>query len=188
MNKQHDWKALETEFIQGDMGQRELARMHDITNYSLVTAQARKHEWVRKRTEYRAQTEDRTIYRMADDEAKRRVRELRVRDNAIEAIDEAISKMRADMKATRKVFKDDKWVDEPLVVIRPQDMAMLIDRLQVLFGKPTAITEERQLGISLATHDPDLFRGIIEATRGVAATGGDAASSPLPRIGGAREN
>jgi hypothetical protein len=113
---------------------------------------------------------------------------MQVRDNAIEAIDEAISKMRADMKASHKVLRDNQWVEEPRMVIRPQDLAILIDRLNVLFGRPSNISEERNLGISISgTAGTDVLRGIVEATRGLSVAG-DAALSPIPRSGPTREN
>ena len=189
MNKQHDYDALEREYIVGDMGLRELARMHGIANHSLITSQSKKREWTRKREEYRRGASEQAVVYMADAEGMRRAQEARVRDNAIEAIDEAITKMRADMKATTLRLKGSEWVEEPLVIIKPTDVAMLIDRLNVLFGRPSSITEERNLGISLSSGgvSPDLLRGIVEATRGISDVGG-AASPPFPRADRAREN
>jgi hypothetical protein len=125
---------------------------------------------------------------MADDEGKRRAREAQVRDNAIEAIDEAINAMRLQMKATHKVLRAGEWVDEPLVIIKPPDIAMLIDRLQVLFNRPSSITEERTFGISLSAGGvgTDILRGIVEATRGLGSTGAE--RSPIPRLSRTGEN
>lgn len=188
MNRRHDYDALEREYVRGDMGLRELARSHGIT-HSLITVQSKNREWNRKREEYRTQASERAVVHMANDEGKRRAQEARVRDNAIEAIDEAISKMRADMKATHRVFRNNEWIEEPLVVIKPTDVALLIDRLNVLFGRPANITEERSLGINLSAGgaSPELLRGIVEATRGITDTSG-AARSPIPRTDRAREN
>lgn len=188
MNRKYDYDALEREYVRGEMGIRELARMHGIRNHSVIAVQAREREWTRKREEYRLGASEKAVVLMADQEGTRRAREARVRDNAIDAIDEAITKMRADMKATHRVFRSGEWIEEPLVVIKPQDIALLIDRLQVLFNRPSQITEERSLGVNLtAGATPELLRGIVEATRGISDTG-RAASSPIPRIGGAREN
>lgn len=190
MNTKYDYDALEREYIKGTMGLRELARTHGIVNHSIITAQARKREWVRKRQEFQEGAANKAVVLMADDEGRRRAQEARVRDNAIEAIDEAITKMRADMKATKQVFIGGVQVEVPLVVIEPKDIALLIDRLNVLFGRPANITEERSLGINLSAvgNSPELLRGIVEATRGLDALGSGPTGSPIPRLGGAREN
>lgn len=189
MNKKYDWDAIERQYVSGTMGLRELARINGIENHSLVMAQSRRRGWAKKRAEFEDRADSRTVVLMADREAARRAREVAVRDNAIDAIDEAITTLRSQMKKTRTVFRNGEYVQEPLVIMRPQDLALLIDRLNVLFGRPSNITEERSLGISLAARGagPDLLRGIVEATRGV-SDAGSSASSPIPRIGGAREN
>lgn len=189
MNRKFDWDDIERQYITGDMGLREVGRENGVTNHSLVLAQAKKRDWVRKREEYRSRAHTRAVAKLADSEGDRIAREMRVRDNAIDAIDEAIGKMREDMKATTKRYRDGEWVEEPLIIVKPQDVAMLIDRLQVLFNRPSAITEERTLGINLSSGglSPEHLRSIVDATRGISDPG-RAASSPIPRIGGAREN
>jgi hypothetical protein len=189
LNAKHDWPALEREYVTGEMSMRELATAHGIKNHSVVTGQAKSREWSRKRTEYRAGVETKAMVYMADQEGARIAQEARVRDNAIEGIDDAITKMRADMKRTEKKFVNGEWVDEPLYTLRPHDIVELIDRLQVLFNRPSTITEERSLGINVTAGGVphDLLRGIVEATRGLTDTGA-AAQSPFPRIDRAREN
>lgn len=190
MNAKNDYVLLEREYITGDMSLRELSRRHGITNHSLITVQARKREWARKRGEYQVGSSNKAIIYMADQEGARRAREARVRDNAIDAIDEAITKLRSDMKSTYKVLRGDVWEDEPRIVIEPKDVAVLIDRLQVLFGNPSTITEERSLGINLHSGpiDADILRGIVEATRGLGPVVGGTAGSPIPRLDRTREN
>jgi len=187
VNRKHDYIALEKEYVCGDMGLRELARTHGIA-HSLITIQSRNREWTRKRQEYRTGASESAVVYMADDEGKRRAREAQVRDNAIEAIDEAIGAMRLQMKATHKVLRGGEWVDEPLVIIKPPDVALLIDRLQVLFNRPSTITEERSLGISLSASGvgADVLRGIVEATRGLGSSGAE--RSPIPRLSRTGEN
>jgi hypothetical protein len=183
MNRKFDWKVIEQQYITGDMSLRELARMNGIANHSLVMGQSTRNEWNRKRIDFRSQRLDKTITYMADDEAKRVAKEVRVRDNAIEAIDEAISVMRDQMKMTRQVMRNGEYVEEPMIIVRAQDVALLIDRLNVLFGRPSTISEERSLGVSLSaggTLGPDILRGIVEATRGISDPEG-AARSPIPR-------
>jgi len=189
MNAKNDYVLLEREYITGDMSLRELSRRHGITNHSLITVQARKREWARKRGEYQVGSSNKAIIYMADQEGARRAREARVRDNAIDAIDEAITKMRSDMTKTRMVMRNGEYVEEPMVVIRPQDLAILIDRLNVLFGRPSSINEDRNLGVSFSASGavgPELLRSIVEATRGIVPE--SSGRSPIPRIGDPREN
>lgn len=190
MNAKHDYDALEREYITGDMGLRELARSHGIQHHSLITVQARKREWVRKRSEYQAGASEKAVIYMADEEGARRAREAKVRDNAIDAIDEAITKMRSDMQGTQKVLENGEWVERPYYLIKPTEVAMLIDRLQVLFGRPSTISEERNLGINLNSGpiDANILRGIVEATRGLGPVIGNSSSSPIPRLDRTREN
>ena len=188
-NNKYDYDAIERAYVSGDMGLREVARQFGVTNHSLISIQSKKREWARKRAEFQGQANEKATSLMASAEGRKLAREEQVRDHAIDAIDEAIMKMREDMKGTRKVFRANEWIEEPLVVIRPADVAMLIDRLQILFGKPNNITEERSLGVSLSASGPigvDILRGIVEATRGLVP--GDAGESPLPRIGDTRKN
>ena len=67
--------------------------------------------------------------------------------------------------------------------VTPRDLALLIDRLQVLFGRPAMISEGRGLTAAVTSEalPVDLLKGIIEATRGLAGTPGPEAS-PLPRL------
>lgn len=187
--RKYDYNVIERAYVAGDMGLRELGRQFGIANPSLLSVQSKKREWVRKREEYRVRAADKAVALMATAEGRRRAREGEVRDNALEAIDEAITKMRSDMKAVRTVFRNNQWVDEPLIVMRAQDIAVLIDRLNVLFGRPANITEERSLGINLSaggTLGPELLRGIVEATRGLVP--GDTGGSPIPRTGVPRKD
>jgi hypothetical protein len=190
VNKKFDWDMIEKQYVSGTMSLRELARLNAITNHSLVMEHSRRREWARKRADYRARTSDRAVALLSNSEARRMSREVEVRDNAIDAIDEAITKMRADMQKTTLRWKGNEWVEEPLMVIKPQDLALLIDRLNVLFGRPSSISEERSLGLNVAASTgplgADVLRGIVEATRGIVPSGSE--RSPIPRLGRAGEN
>lgn len=190
MNRKWDYDKLELEYIQGTMSLRELAESAGMSTHSMIMEASQKGGWVKKREEYQARASQKALTLLADDEGRRIAKEVAVRDNAIDAIDEAISKMRSDMKQTVLRERNGQWREEPLVVIRPQDVAQLIDRLQVLFGKPSSITEERNLGISLSStgNDPEFLRALVEASRGRAVDSGSVANSPLPRIERTRTN
>lgn len=188
-NRRHDYDLLEREYVSGTMSLRALAKSHGIS-HSLIMAASKNREWADKRTTFRERASQSAVTFMADKEAMRRAREGEVKDNAIEAIDEAITKMRADMKATHRKLVGDEWVEEPVMRLRPQEVVMLIDRLQVLFGKPSQITEERTLGISLDTGrlGPAELVEFIERTKGLGPVGGGSAASPIPRTDRTREN
>lgn len=189
MNAKFPYDVMERDYVSSDKSLREIAREYGVNNHSLISIQSKKREWTRKRLEFRSKAAEKAVTLMATAEGRRRAREAEVRDNAVEAIDEAITKMRGDMKATRKVLRGDEWVEEPLMVVRPQEIALLIDRMNVLFGNPANITEERSIGVNLSaggTLGPDILRGIVEATRGLVP--GDSGESPFPRLGDPRKN
>ena len=73
--------------------------------------------------------------------------------------------------------------------VTPRDLALLIDRLQILFGRPAMISEDRGFAATITSEalPPDVLKGIIEATRGLAGTPAPEAS-PLPRLHRRLEN
>lgn len=185
MNRIHDYETLEREYVTSDISLRALARKAGINNHSMLMEQSKKRDWVRKREEYRSKSNQKAMTIMANDEGRRIAREAEVRDHAVDAIDEAIQRLRKDLADTVKTVNPDGSVVDtgvPVLRVKPQDIALLIDRLQVLFGKPSTITEERNLGVSLETSDPELLKGIIEATRGLTDGPTGPARSAIPRI------
>ncbi|MFO7533093.1 MAG: hypothetical protein R6W93_11580, partial [Candidatus Limnocylindrales bacterium] len=83
---------------------------------------------------------------------------------------------REDLKATEKKLVNGEWVDVPVMRLTPRDLAVLIDRLQILFDHPSRISEGRDL--SVGSQLPiDALNQLVELTRGRAV----APASPLPR-------
>jgi hypothetical protein len=121
-----------------------------------------------------------TIERSADRAA---LREGEVRDHAIEAIDEAVTRFRADLRATKRIVHADGTItEEPLIVFGPRDLALLIDRFQVLFGRPSTISEGRGFAATVTSQVPvEVLKGIVEATRELAPSQ-PVDTSGLPRI------
>jgi hypothetical protein len=181
MNRVRDYQALEREYISGTMSLRELCRTHGVTAHSAVMVQARQGGWAEKRGKFRARASTKYIEHRADHAA---LREAEVRDHAIEAIDEAITKFRSDLRATKRVvLADGNIVEEPVLVITPRDLALLIDRLQVLFDRPMTISEGRSRTATVISEalPLDALQKIVELTRGHAPPPvGD--TSGLPRI------
>jgi hypothetical protein len=168
------------------MSLRELCRRHCVTAHSAVMVQARREGWAEKRRVYRDRASSKYIELRADRAA---AREAEVRDHAIEAIDEAITRFRADLHATEKKFIDGEWVEVPSLRILPRDLALLIDRLQVLFGRPATISEGRSLAATVTSEalPVDLLRKIVEVTRGLGAPP-VAHTSGLPFVGEKRRD
>ena len=128
MNKVYPYRALEREYITSQMSLRELCRRHGISAHSLVVVQAKQGKWAEKREAYRTRESESFITKHADRMA---AREAEVRIHAIDAIDEAFTKFRADMQRTEKKLIGGEWVEVPVMLIGPKDVALLIDRFQV---------------------------------------------------------
>ena len=176
-NKARDYRVLEREFITSQVSLRELCRRHGISAHSLVVVQARQGKWAEKREAYRARASESFIRNYADRMA---AREAEVRAHALDAVDEAITKFRADMRATKSVRLPDGTIAEgPVMLITPKDIALLIDRLQVLFGHPTTISEGRGINVSSESLPVEALQEFIERTRGLAEPVPQ--ESPIPR-------
>jgi hypothetical protein len=168
INRARDYRALEREYITGDMSLRELCRRHGTTAHSAVMVQARQGNWAAKRQAFRERASATYITTRADGAA---IREAQVRDHAVEAIDEAITRFRADLRSTKQVVLADGTItEEPVVRITPRDLAVLIDRLQILFGRPAQINEERGFAATITSEalPIDALQRIVELTRGLA--------------------
>jgi hypothetical protein len=70
---------------------------------------------------------------------------------------------------------DGEWVEVPVMRLTPRDLAVLIDRLQVLFDRPSRITEGHELTVG-SQLPIDTLSQLVELTRGR----GVAPASPLP--------
>jgi len=186
MNRVRDYQALEREYLSGTMSLRELCRTHSISAHSAVMVQARQGGWAEKRGKFRARASTTYIEHRADRAA---LREAEVRDNAVEAIDEAITKFRSDLRAVKQVvLADGSIVEEPVMLLTPRDLAVLIDRMSVLFGRPSTIVEGRSLSAAITSEGlpVDLLQKIVEATRGLETRSPE--ESPLPRWPSRPEN
>ncbi len=107
-------------------------------------------------------------------------RQAEIHDDAVEAIAEAMDKFRADLKATKKVRQPDGSITEqPAWFMTPKDLCLIIDRFQVLFGKPSVISQHQGLTVT-SELSAESLREFIEASRGLAGPP-RAEESPLPR-------
>jgi hypothetical protein len=176
-NKVRDYRALEREFITSQVSLRELCRRHGINAHSLVVVQAKQGRWAEKREAYRSRESESFITRHADRMA---AREAEVRIHAIEAIDEAITKFRSDMRATKSVRRPDGTIaEESWMLVTPKDIALLIDRFQVLFDRPSIISKHQGVNVTSQAIPIEALQAIIDATRGLAEPVPQ--ESPIPR-------
>ena len=177
VNKSHDYRALEREYVTTQISLRELCRRHGISAHSLVVDQPKKRKWAEKREHYQAKESEvfmsRHAARMAD-------RQAELHDKAIDVIDEALDKSRSDMRAVKLVRQPDgSTAEEPTWRMTPKDVAILLDRMMVLIEKPSAITQHQGLTVT-SELSTGVLRDFIDATRGRAGPS-PMEVSPLPR-------
>jgi transposase-like protein len=176
VNKRHQYRALEREYITTDISIRELCRKHGISAHSLVTVQAKRGKWAAKREQYQAKESESFIEKHAERMAER---QAQLHDKALDAIDQALDKFRDDMRATEKKRIGGEWIEVPVMRLKPKDVAILLDRLMVVFEKPSAISQHQ--GLTLTSElSVEGLREFIEATRGTAGPS-RMEGSPLPR-------
>lgn len=182
----YDYLALEREFVTSreEISIRELCKRHGIDEPSSVHAQARKRDpktglnWYDKRDEFKQKQHLALVDRVSDARAKIAAKEAGLYEKAVEAIELLFDQLIADIQAKK-------------VSLKPLELAQLIDRMNVLFNRPSTITEGRNLGLSVnADATPDQFKRILELTSGVAGRdlGAGAAGTTLPRAEGPRTN
>ena len=191
MRVRYDYETMEREYVTGSMSLSELAAMHGVNSRAAVIHAAKRRGWAEKRELFRSRSSALTIEKTADREAERFARQLRVQDNAIEAIDEAITRLREDMQKTTTRMRNGESVEEPLITIRVADLSLLIDKMNVLFGRPSTISEERNLGLSISAEGlpADFLRAVIEHTGSVGGpVGGAGSTTALPRVTGDRSH
>jgi hypothetical protein len=178
LDKVHLYRDLEREYITSQMSLRELCRKHGINSHSSVVVQARQGKWAEKREAYRARESESFITKHADRVA---AREAEVRFHAIEAVDESIYKFRVDMKRTEKRLIGGEWVEVPVMTITPMVVALLIDKFQILFARPSVISQHQGLTVT-SEMSVEALSEFIEATRGREGPS-PMEVSPVPRTG-----
>lgn len=184
-NRIYDYGALEREFVTSaeDISIRELCRRHGIDEPSSVHAQAKRADsaglnWYDKRDEYKQLQHQKLIDKVSDSRAAQAAKEVQVFGKAIDAIELAFDKLK-------------EGLIDGSVKVKPSDLALLIDRMNVLFNRPSQITEGRNIGLSVSAEGtPAQLRAILELTSGVAGRdlGPATAGTTLPRAEAARTN
>jgi transposase-like protein len=177
MNKRHPYRDMQREYITTDISIRELCRRHGIRSHSVVVDQARKGRWSEKREQYRAKADESFMTHHAERMADR---QADINDKVLDAIDLALDRFRSDLKATKLVRQPDGSItEEPAWYMTPKDLCLLIDRFEVLFGRPSVISQHQ--GVTVTSElSADALREFIEVTRGRVGPS-PVEVSPLPR-------
>lgn len=173
-NRKYPYEDMEAEYVaSNDISMHEIARRYGVTNPSLVHEYARSHDWVSKREMRMMRTNKTKVALLGDRMAVRESKLEDTVDKVIDLINDTLDKLGRDIRENPDSVK-----------ITPRDLALLADRVMVLRGQPSQITEERNLGLSLSgTVGPDQLRAIMELTRGVASSDGRGTRGPaIPRI------
>lgn len=209
MALKYDYVALRTQFLEAEprISINELCRRNDIdiTKAPTIAKRAKDEDWLGLREKRETKTADIVVQQISEREARRILRRMEVEDNAIDGIDEAVTKMRADMKRLKweKNPKTQEYEQVPAVIMRPSEVVQLIDRLKGLFGDfgpASAIPDVPSGDPQLAARFNFNFDGdspehralaaqLVSATRGavgpVKRAGG---GSPLPDAPGAGDD
>lgn len=86
-----DWDAIEAEYVGGAMSLQALAKANKVPT-SKIYDKSRKHEWVRKRAEYRARVASEALEKQRETDVDRLQNVLDSTNNLIDQIAQAISK------------------------------------------------------------------------------------------------
>jgi len=184
----YDYEVIRNEFVQGpEISIRALAERHGIKSWSTLNAQAIKGkesglDWYSERGRFQRSLTEKTLTTMASTIATKKAT---ITIDALDVIHAAIFKMAADMQ--------DRWATDPKnasnriflpgIIVTPDSLAKLLDRLLTLTGNPSQISENRNIGIDLTEQlPPDVARVIadIAATRGTASRSMGRAALPGP--------
>lgn len=203
----YDYQTLRREYIEAEpkISLSDLARRHGIpdTKHSTIHRRAMVEGWEDMREKRIAKTDDKVIEALSERQARRQLRRMEVEDNAIDAIDEAISKMRSDMTRTKKEQDPEtkEWHEVPLVTYRPEQVVQLMDRIKGLFegtvvpeaAPPAAAPNLTQINFgSFDGTNPEhraLAAAVVGATRPTGRPArGAPGESPLPDAPGFGED
>lgn len=188
MGTKYDYISLKNQYVQGDVSIRELCRQNDIPSWSTVAAKVKKEDWDGLRAEFRRQVQHRSIEALAD---KRASKVIEIENDLLEVVHAGILKMAEDMDAREPVMdgntvlRDDAGaiVYRPVQRFGPVQLQTLVAQYLAITGKPTQVTETRNLNANLSAEmEPHDLRDLLARVRpraALARTGGtDRASDP----------
>lgn len=186
----HDYPALRELFIQTDpsVSVRNFAAEHGIP-WSALNAQVVKGGWREEREAFHRRATEKAIEKAGDAYAKK-ITEIRM--DALDMIHAAILKMGYDMQdheVTRTRTDGSTYTELiPGQTVTPDHFAKMVDKLLLLTGQPTGITEERRIVDSFDGLPPEFSRIVAEVARERAAQSRPVERPRLPGSGIPRTN
>jgi hypothetical protein len=194
MGTKYDYISLKNQYVQGTMSIRELCRINDIPTWSTVSARANREGWDGLRAEFQRQVESRSLETLAQ---KRANKVVEIENDLLEVVHAGILKMAEDMDAREpvmdgtSVLRDDEGniVWRPLQRFGPNQLQTLVQQYLAITGKPSTVTENRNLNANLhADMDPTDLRTLLAAIRPRAALAGAGGTDQAGDPPGTRTN
>jgi hypothetical protein len=173
----HDYDILEREYVTTEISIRALAQKHGIKSWSTINTQKNKREWERKRADYRAKINDRTVDHLV---GERLSTIATIHGELLTAIRAAVHRYVADLQK-----KEDP---QP---VSARDLMGLIDKFLLLTGQATERSESKHLelhdfGGILRDAPPELLRELAEVSRANGAGAQPVGRGPLVILEGTR--
>lgn len=188
-NSKYDYVAIRAEFVQAvpEISLRELARKHGMPGWSALSLQAKKGDWAGEREKFQRTLADREISAITSAIATKRASIIA---DGLDVIRAAIFKMAADMQ--------DHWVVDPTdpkhrifvpgIVITPDGLSKLLDRVLTMTGSASVITENRNVDLTPELPLPPEVARLLADIAGERSAGArPMGRAALPSAPGSRE-
>lgn len=185
----YDYPALRQSYVTSEVSIRELARNFDIESaFSTIAQRARKEHWDEDRAAYRA-IEQNKVYEAIATQRARKLAEIE--KDTLEVIHAAVLQAGVSLSDREVIGENGQPYTIPAIQVSIGDLTKLIDKIQLLAGRPTEHTREDHLGVGFAfTGDAaslpaEVLRELAALARSQGAGSGSVGHSSLPGLEGA---
>lgn len=195
MNTVADWGRIHDRYVRSTISLRALA-LEEGLSPSTVLARARSDGWAADREKFRNGVAIRSVQALVESQAEELVA---ARGEAIDALRKGLGRFVENLDHRKKVREPAAldpdtgeviaWeiVERPVMNVTPKDLAILIDKVNILSGQPSSITRNEMEGrveISGAIEQlpADVLVGLAELGRARLPDAGSLGRSALPRI------
>lgn len=187
MATKYDYIALKNEYIQTPgLSIRALCERHGIPTWSAVNARKNKENWDDLRIEFERQVENKSLEALAQ---KRATKIAEIQLDALNVIHAGILKMAEDMDAEEEYEVSGQVRRRKVMRIHPRDLAILVDKFQLLIGQPSQVNENRNLNLGVSAEvDHNDLRTLLAALRPQPAPAGTTGALDRPDPSRARTN
>jgi hypothetical protein len=182
MASKYDYDKLERDYVYGTMSIRQLCKDNGISTWSTVSEYAKRNEWNEKREEYQQRQRENDIKSVVE---SRSVKLAGALDDAIMVANQAVYAFLDSLK--------DRWVTDPESkqrvfvpgqTVTAADFVKIMEKVMVLNGQFTS--REAHVGMDLTDVTMEMWRDLLRTSREHGAESRPVATSPLPRLEGAR--